>query len=65
MRKEEESRPMKRRRTDMPPADGFVSTVPPKPKHIPVPQFHSAFGDGSESLSSEAVVRRIFFEIFS
>lgn len=59
MRKEEESRPMKRRRTEMPVAEGFMSNAPPKPKYIPsVPQFISAFEDDSGELSTKAVVRQ-------
>ncbi|KIM37940.1 hypothetical protein M413DRAFT_253182 [Hebeloma cylindrosporum] len=53
MRKEEESRPAKRRRTEMPIADGFISNAPPKPAFKPSePQFFSAFG---ESLSRKTV----------
>jgi len=58
MRNEEESRPAKRRRTEMPIADGFISTAPPKPIYRPsVPQFFSAFEYDSGSSSTRTVVR--------
>jgi len=58
MSKAEESRPTKRRRTEMSRPEGFISNAPPKPPYRPPePQFQSAFEEDLGNFSGKAVVR--------
>ena len=57
MSKAEESRPTKRRRTEMSRPEGFISNAPKSVYRPPEPHFQSAFEDDSGNFCGKAVVR--------